>query len=232
MRHARAQRVRRSPARSVPADGRCSPRAGAAKRQARMEPRRALPAKSESARNCGRSARAGAVQRGAGSPLNGRAFHECRHSSAHGIVARASVSLERAMSESLRGVLSRRELMRRAWSAGAGLMLAAAASGADRDRRPLITKPIPSSGEHIPVIGLGTIWFREAQYPQLRVVLQRMHALGGTVIDTAAAYGESEGVVGRALADTKLRGKMFVATKLTAGGPRPSAPPGNGPPQG
>ena len=70
------------------------------------------------------------------------------------------------MSESLRGVLSRRELMRRALAAGTGLLLTAAARGADQDELPLITKPIPSSGERIPVIGLGTIWFREAQYLQ------------------------------------------------------------------
>jgi aryl-alcohol dehydrogenase-like predicted oxidoreductase len=136
------------------------------------------------------------------------------------------------MVASVPGVISRRALMRRALSAGTGLILASATRAADRAQLPLITKPIPSSGERIPVIGLGTIWFRDAQYSQLRAVLERMHALGGTLIDTAAAYGESEGVVGRALAETKLRSKMFIATKLSLAGPRAAAPANNGPPPG
>jgi aryl-alcohol dehydrogenase-like predicted oxidoreductase len=89
---------------------------------------------------------------------------------------------------------------------------------------PLITKPIPSTGERLPVIGLGTIWYRDAQYDQLRPVLQRLGELGGTLIDTAAGYGESEGVVGRALAELGTRDRMFVATKFDRGGPAASAP--------
>ena len=45
-----------------------------------------------------------------------------------------------------------------------------------------------------------------------------MQELGGTVIDTSADYGESEAVVGDTLAMLGLRERMFVATKLTAGG--------------
>jgi aryl-alcohol dehydrogenase-like predicted oxidoreductase len=95
---------------------------------------------------------------------------------------------------------------------------------------PLITKPIPSSGERLPVIGLGAIWYRDSQYQQLRAVLERMTELGGTLIDTAAAYGESEGVVGRALAQLQSRSKMFIATKFDAGGPGPGTSPAPGPP--
>lgn len=88
----------------------------------------------------------------------------------------------------------------------------------------LITRPIPSSGERIPVIGLGTIWFRNAQYDALYAVLQRMYALGGTLIDTAAAYGESEQVIGRALARLGIRNRMFIATKFDSGGGPPRGP--------
>jgi aryl-alcohol dehydrogenase-like predicted oxidoreductase len=42
--------------------------------------------------------------------------------------------------------------------------------------------------------------------------------VGGTVIDTAAAYGESEALIGDALSADKLQGKMFLATKLTVSG--------------
>jgi aryl-alcohol dehydrogenase-like predicted oxidoreductase len=49
-------------------------------------------------------------------------------------------------------------------------------------------------------------------------VLKRMAELGGTLIDTAASYGESEGVIGRALAELKLRDKFFISTKFNAAG--------------
>jgi aryl-alcohol dehydrogenase-like predicted oxidoreductase len=106
---------------------------------------------------------------------------------------------------------------------------------------PLITKAIPSSGERLPAIGLGTIWYRDAQYPALRSVIQRLGEVGGTLIDTAAAYGESEGLVGRALAETGSRRRMFISTKFDSGRPPPansgaaSAPnalPIPGPPEG
>lgn len=82
---------------------------------------------------------------------------------------------------------------------------------------PLITKPIPSTGERLPVIGLGTIWYRDANYATLKAVIHRFFELGGTVIDTASTYGESEGVIGHALADLGLRNKTFLATKFDAG---------------
>jgi len=56
-----------------------------------------------------------------------------------------------------------------------------------------------------------------------------MSELGGTLVDTAAAYGESEGVVGRTLAELNTRGKMFIATKFDAGGPGPGPVPGLAP---
>jgi aryl-alcohol dehydrogenase-like predicted oxidoreductase len=89
---------------------------------------------------------------------------------------------------------------------------------------PLITKPIPRTGEKLPVIGLGTIWYRDANYPTLKPVIQRLLELGGTVIDTAAAYGESEGVIGRAIQELNLRRRCFLASKFDAGH-RPTTPP-------
>ncbi len=127
---------------------------------------------------------------------------------------------------------TRRALLRGGLTAGALAMLPRAArptqAAADL---PLITKAIPSTGERLPVIGLGTIWYRDAQYATLRPVLQRLGELGGTLIDTAANYGESEGVVGRALAEIGTRDRMFIATKFDRGGPpagsapaRPASP--------
>ncbi len=95
-------------------------------------------------------------------------------------------------------LISRRDLLKRGTSVAGAVLLARTVAA---ESLPLITKPIPSSGERMPVIGLGTIWYRSTQYAALRQLLERMQVLGGTVVDTAAAYGESEEVIGRALAD-------------------------------
>jgi len=79
-----------------------------------------------------------------------------------------------------------------------------------------LAKPIGSAAERLPVIGLGTDSFASRDYPALRDEIQRMVELGGTLIDTAPAYGESEALIGRALEELKLRDRVFIATKLTA----------------
>jgi aryl-alcohol dehydrogenase-like predicted oxidoreductase len=83
---------------------------------------------------------------------------------------------------------------------------------------PLLTKAIPVSGEKIPAIGLGTDAFRASESDAIRDEIKRMHDLGGSVIDTAAAYGDSEALIGEALATLGIRDRMFIATKLTADG--------------
>jgi aryl-alcohol dehydrogenase-like predicted oxidoreductase len=115
--------------------------------------------------------------------------------------------------------LTRRRLLQAGALAGAGLalhgqLLAAAANSAS----PLITKPIPSTGEQIPVIGIGTNAFGGGSYEDMRAVLQRLHELGGRLIDTAASYGDSESVIGRALSELQIREQMFISTKFNAAG--------------
>jgi aryl-alcohol dehydrogenase-like predicted oxidoreductase len=116
-------------------------------------------------------------------------------------------------------VLSRREALCAGLSAclGAGylrLSQAADSPGA----KPLITKTVPSSGEKIPAIGLGTDSFQASESEAIRAEIERMNQLGGSVIDTAAAYGDSEALIGDALGALHIRDRMFLATKLTAGG--------------
>ena len=79
------------------------------------------------------------------------------------------------------------------------------------------SKPIPRSGERLPVIGLGGRDFKLNQGIELTTVIERMLDLGGSVIDTAAAYGagQSEQVIGQALAELGGRPWVFLATKLT-----------------
>lgn len=90
---------------------------------------------------------------------------------------------------------------------------------------PLLRKKIPSSGEEIPIIGLGTARRYErtgtpAEQAILRETLQRFAALGATVIDTASVYGEAEEVVGALVEGLGLRPKLFLATKVSTSGGR------------
>jgi aryl-alcohol dehydrogenase-like predicted oxidoreductase len=83
----------------------------------------------------------------------------------------------------------------------------------------LITRAIPSSGEKLPVIGLGTNRYgvtAASEVAARRDVLRRMPELGATVIDTAPAYGQSEEVIGRLVSELKNRDRLWIATKVTA----------------
>jgi aryl-alcohol dehydrogenase-like predicted oxidoreductase len=109
---------------------------------------------------------------------------------------------------------SRRDVLRSGVAAGLVLALPAGALGAN-DAESVIMKAIPSTGEKLPAIGLGTDQFRESERAAIQAEIQRMHQMGGTVIDTAAAYGDSEALIGDALATSGIRGRMFLATKLS-----------------
>jgi diketogulonate reductase-like aldo/keto reductase len=81
-----------------------------------------------------------------------------------------------------------------------------------------ILKAIPSTGQMLPVVGLGTNAFREDIVDQLREGMQHFVSSGATMIDTAAVYGESEQVIGRLAAELNLRDRLFLASKITTGG--------------
>jgi aryl-alcohol dehydrogenase-like predicted oxidoreductase len=121
--------------------------------------------------------------------------------------------------------LSRRALLRAGLLSGVSAVLPPTLCAADG---PVITKAIPSTGERIPVIGIGTNRFGRTPYDDVRNILKRMYGLGGKVIDTAALYGESETQIGKALEELDLTQKMFIATKLNAPGGPPGRPPGPG----
>jgi len=111
-------------------------------------------------------------------------------------------------------VLSRRE------AAGVAAGLAAAVLlppgiAAQTTAPPLITRPIPSSGEAVPVAGLGTAAVFDTDDDATRHAAQQvvdaLVAGGGRLIDTASTYGDAESVLGAVIASY---GKVFVATKL------------------
>jgi len=119
--------------------------------------------------------------------------------------------------------LSRRHIVVMSVAAGAGFSLAgphilAAEPAAAAAGKP-ITKAIPSTGEKLPVIGLGTNAYSVSapeDLAQRREVLAAMPQLGGSIIDTAPSYGSSESVLGELIANIGNRDKLFIATKVTA----------------
>jgi aryl-alcohol dehydrogenase-like predicted oxidoreductase len=85
----------------------------------------------------------------------------------------------------------------------------------------LIQRKIPSSGESMPVIGIGTArrYDVEPDDPvraELKEVLRQFAGAGGRVIDTAPSYGAAESVVGDLVADLGVRKSLFIATKVGA----------------
>ena len=82
----------------------------------------------------------------------------------------------------------------------------------------IIKRVIPSSGEMIPVIGVGTNRYgvgndQSARAP-LKAALEKFHELGGTVIDTAPTYGSSEIVLGELIAEIGVQKDLFLASKV------------------
>jgi len=115
-------------------------------------------------------------------------------------------------------LFSRRDVLR----AGilGGVAVAVHAPGVQSADSTPILKAIPSTGEKIPVIGLGTNAYSVTDAAEIALrkeVLQRMSGLGGRVIDTAAAYGRSEEVIGELLASLGNRKDYFLATKTPMG---------------
>ena len=103
-------------------------------------------------------------------------------------------------------------------------LLAAGGPAALAGQGNLIRRRIPSSGEMLPIVGLGTNRYgvgpgAEERAP-LRDALARFHEWGGRVIDTAPGYRTSERVLGDLIGDLGLRDELFLATKVDRDGGR------------
>jgi aryl-alcohol dehydrogenase-like predicted oxidoreductase len=84
----------------------------------------------------------------------------------------------------------------------------------------MLKRPIPSTGEWLPAIGMGTSGSFQIPdsgdaYQALKEVLKRFFAGGATLIDTAPTYGNAEDNLGPLLAEGGYRQKCFIATKLS-----------------
>lgn len=83
----------------------------------------------------------------------------------------------------------------------------------------MLTRTIPSSGEALPVIGIGTykgfdVGSSGKQRAAVGGVLGTLFSLGGSVLDSSPMYGRAEEVAGELLAGQYVREKAFVATKV------------------
>jgi diketogulonate reductase-like aldo/keto reductase len=82
-----------------------------------------------------------------------------------------------------------------------------------------VTKAIPSSGEQIPVVGLGSwITFNVGDDPELRdecaAVMRAFFREGGRLIDSSPMYGSSQAVIGYGLAKLGRSATLFAADKV------------------
>jgi aryl-alcohol dehydrogenase-like predicted oxidoreductase len=120
----------------------------------------------------------------------------------------------------MRRLFTRREVL----ALGAGIGAAAALRiGPAFAAAPLLTRPIPRTGERLPVVGLGTaiifdIGNDATKRAERRQVIQTMLEGGARLIDTAPSYGTAESVTGDLLADMQVRDRIFLATKVRVTG--------------
>lgn len=115
-------------------------------------------------------------------------------------------------------MISRREMLKVSAGTGAALFLTRFPAFAQSPS--ILTRTIPSSGESIPAVGLGSwvtfdVWESAAERAPLKEVLRRFREAGGTVFDTAPTYAESEKVAGALAQELGIQNELFFATKIS-----------------
>ena len=106
--------------------------------------------------------------------------------------------------------------------AGGAAGLPGALAAADT-MKTILKRPIPRSGELLPVMGIGT-WRtfdagpKDPARAELKDVLRELVALGGSAVDSSPMYGEAERVVGELAGELKLHQSLFLATKVWTSG--------------
>jgi diketogulonate reductase-like aldo/keto reductase len=117
--------------------------------------------------------------------------------------------------------VNRRCFLTQAGGAALGASLARTLSA--QQMRPALTRTIPSTGEIIPAVGLGTwqtfdVGADPARRAQCAAALRAFITGGGRVIDSSPMYGTSERVVGDLLTSERVRDRAWLATKVWTSG--------------
>ena len=112
--------------------------------------------------------------------------------------------------------MTRREIIR--LGAGAGVAAFGGLSPLLAGQQSMLKTSIPSSGQQVPAVGIGTVRFRGAPgSPEMHrygETLAAFHKQGGRLLDTSPNYGNSEEVLGSLMLDQGIREEMFIATKV------------------
>ncbi len=127
--------------------------------------------------------------------------------------------------------ISRREMLRISAGTGAALALGEMPAFAHEpalqrpQERAQLLRTIPSSGQQIPAVGLGSArTFSVGPSPEergpLREVLRLFHDMGGRFFDTSPSYGRSESVAGELVQELGIQSDLFFATKISTSGGR------------
>lgn len=120
--------------------------------------------------------------------------------------------------------MTRREAAKLIGASAAGLALPIAVSrGESKAGSAILTRAIPSTGEKLPVIGLGTwsvfdVNLTPDKGKELGDVLSLLVKHGGKVVDSSPMYGRAEGVVGELATKLHLHDSLFIATKVWTAG--------------
>jgi aryl-alcohol dehydrogenase-like predicted oxidoreductase len=120
-------------------------------------------------------------------------------------------------------MITRRQYLKLSLAAGAAVALDPRLAWADDRTLSLLMRPIPSSGELIPAVGLGSSATfaqvaRSEDVAALRHVLGTLVRQGGSVFDTAPSYGASEEVAGDIARELGITDDIFWATKVNVAG--------------
>jgi len=140
--------------------------------------------------------------------------------------------------------ISRRDMLKISAGTGAAALLLNEFPAVAQER-PLLMRAIPSSGEEVPAVGLGSartfsvgtsgeevpavglgsartfsVGASGEEQAPLKEVLRLFHEMGGRFFDTAPTYGSSEGVAGQLVQELGIQDDLFFATKISTGGGR------------
>ena len=119
----------------------------------------------------------------------------------------------------MKHIFSRREALAGMVGVGAALSVDPFSSFAKSNVKMILERKIPSSGELLPAVGLGSwqqfdVGTSATERSPLKDVLQKMSELGGKLIDASPMYGRAEQVIGDLTAELKSNDRFFFATKV------------------